>query len=757
MSFGGTIAIRAMKDGDFTAASYPGTTAGLQSAVAYAGAKGKVSIGPGTLALTAGVNITADVHIQGCGKGKTILTGTGAITAFTVSSSFTLSDLTLDTWDRGVDFSSVATTVDNIRITNVEIKNYNRGIYANNLNPGQGVDKFHVENCDLTTGTLYAIFVNTYVIGKSVVKGCRIKTFKDRGISFGNNTVALEDIRGPYDIEGNYVEDGTNASTSAVEGIILHGWRGRVVANEVRDIRRTDPTESDCEGIYVKCRYSVVANNILVDAGQGEAMIDLKGGARNETVVQPYGFSVICANNQCVDTQTAPTTPTGKRTSGIKIATSECLVIGNEISGMTDAGIYDDSDGGADTPNHNITVTNNIVKDTRGKYGIALFGRGNNIRVVNNLVDTVLRTYDASGQSFGINMVKKAGTGLDVCSNRVKNIVDYGQTPVGVMLNPGHLSNTIAAGPLGEAAVDTATDTLRTGSTAHTLLVNDQVKFTNSGGGLPSPLVAGTIYFIKTVPTSTTFTLSATLGGATIDITTAGTGTHTVRRMTTHTNWCVMDNNVDTAQWGVQFTWDQTYADVDGCITRHNTGRNINGNVIPAADDLLKYSDLPTNLIDIKAENPVLFYEATDDAAMRNGTNPQEIRIYGTWTSSTNFERLLLQTTASSTRVLSEAGSGGGTARPLEWGVGANKWRVTGSGHVEAMTNNAFDHGVSGSAPRDTITARHFQGIGSGAYNTGHIILGNYHIWVEQATDKLRIKNGAPSSDSDGTVVGTQT
>jgi hypothetical protein len=42
------------------------------------------------------------------------------------------------------------------------------------------------------------------------------------------------------------------------------------------------------------------------------------------------------------------------------------------------------------------------------------------------------------------------------------------------------------------------------------------------------------------------------------------------------------------------------------------------------------------------------------------------------------------------------------------------------------------------------------------AWNAGHIILGAYHIWVD-ATGDLRIKNGAPGSDLDGTVVGTQT
>lgn len=43
-----------------------------------------------------------------------------------------------------------------------------------------------------------------------------------------------------------------------------------------------------------------------------------------------------------------------------------------------------------------------------------------------------------------------------------------------------------------------------------------------------------------------------------------------------------------------------------------------------------------------------------------------------------------------------------------------------------------------------------------GGWNTGPLQLGNYRLWVD-ATGDLRIKSSAPTSDTDGTVVGTQT
>lgn len=44
----------------------------------------------------------------------------------------------------------------------------------------------------------------------------------------------------------------------------------------------------------------------------------------------------------------------------------------------------------------------------------------------------------------------------------------------------------------------------------------------------------------------------------------------------------------------------------------------------------------------------------------------------------------------------------------------------------------------------------------SSAWNTAHFTMGTYEMWID-SSGRLRIKNGAPTSDTDGTVVGTQT
>jgi hypothetical protein len=45
--------------------------------------------------------------------------------------------------------------------------------------------------------------------------------------------------------------------------------------------------------------------------------------------------------------------------------------------------------------------------------------------------------------------------------------------------------------------------------------------------------------------------------------------------------------------------------------------------------------------------------------------------------------------------------------------------------------------------------------VGTGAWNTGPMRLGSHYLWVDSTGD-LRIKSSAPSSDTDGTVVGSQ-
>jgi hypothetical protein len=73
------------------------------------------------------------------------------------------------------------------------------------------------------------------------------------------------------------------------------------------------------------------------------------------------------------------------------------------------------------------------------------------------------------------------------------------------------------------------------------LLVNMPVVFTTTGG-LPTGLTAGTTYYVKTVLTANTFTVSATIGGVAINTSSAGSGTQTC---TPQTHGIIIRNTCD--------------------------------------------------------------------------------------------------------------------------------------------------------------------------------------------------------------------
>lgn len=95
----------------------------------------------------------------------------------------------------------------------------------------------------------------------------------------------------------------------------------------------------------------------------------------------------------------------------------------------------------------------------------------------------------------------------DYCS--ASDLYTFG-LPHGALVNPGRLI----------AEVSTSANTLTLD--VHGFALNDRVSFrADVGGSMPAPLVAGTLYYAIPL-TESTFSVSATSGGAAIDITTAG-------------------------------------------------------------------------------------------------------------------------------------------------------------------------------------------------------------------------------------------
>jgi hypothetical protein len=144
------------------------------------------------------------------------------------------------------------------------------------------------------------------------------------------------------------------------------------------------------------------------------------------------------------------------------------------------------------------------------------------------------------GDGGGVQFYYEKGdswVGTDTANAYTILVVDPGDTttatiPVTDLGNPLTIQST---GTYTVGVTDTVTATfgsnlLTTSVNPHGLVVNDTIQL--AGADVPEPLVAGTTYYIKTVPNSNEMTLSATEGGSEINLTDDGTGTITLTSVT---------------------------------------------------------------------------------------------------------------------------------------------------------------------------------------------------------------------------------
>lgn len=145
--------------------------------------------------------------------------------------------------------------------------------------------------------------------------------------------------------------------------------------------------------------------------------------------------------------------------------------------------------------------------------------------------------------------------------------------------------------------------------------------------------------------------------------------------------------------------------------------------------------------------------------ALRNSTNAQQLSVYNTWTSSTNYERLSAdwKTTANLARLVTQKGSGGGTARAL----------ALGTDDVDRLTI-----GAAGGVTIDALTVTGNTTLGQTVYLAGvtngasirstassqlDLYAGNSHVTRLEggycyARNGFGIAGGAPSTSSDVTI-----
>jgi len=102
--------------------------------------------------------------------------------------------------------------------------------------------------------------------------------------------------------------------------------------------------------------------------------------------------------------------------------------------------------------------------------------------------------------------------------------------------------------------------------------------------------------------------------------------------------------------------------------------------------------------------------DAANTLAQRNGTNPQALRVYNTFTDASNYERGVMAWSGNDLKIGTEgAGTGVSTRQTHLYGGqvrfytnGTHRWNFSANGDILAAADNTYDIGASGATrPRN--------------------------------------------------------
>jgi len=170
--------------------------------------------------------------------------------------------------------------------------------------------------------------------------------------------------------------------------------------------------------------------------------------------------------------------------------------------------------------------------------------------------DTISITITAIAGTYTVASVDEANNEIIVTGTfpSVSSSTTVGQGVIGTVNAYWPLAKTFAQERfttpefIGTATISNATPAV-VSRTAHGLVAGNMVQFTTSWG-LPSPLAVNTNYYVISAGlTADTFQISLTLGGAAINTTTAGSGTHTLYD----------GSNMKFILWGIEYTYSDGY------------------------------------------------------------------------------------------------------------------------------------------------------------------------------------------------------
>jgi hypothetical protein len=330
--------------------------------------------------------VTVPIKIMGEAKALVTIKGPDTSTNFLeIGGSMEAVDATFERWQYALHLdTTTAVTIERTRVAGCRFESCDGALY---------------EDSPVASRTLeFAEFIDSdvddYFDGVALLSACdhvnvsnnKFTNGRRRGIQIGDNDQSI--TRKNMHANNNTIDGIDGGAQSETQGIILLGERVEILGNIIKDVDNNDGT--DLEGIYTKARYGTISNNVLIDAGRGQAAINIKGNVPTD------------------DPQTSYFGDTGTCQGNVIAFTDAYDALGDT------RGIYIQNDWWS--------VTDNVIRDV-GTTGIRIATNDmDSIRIENNYI------YCRDGVTDGIRFASTTGGSINkdhiVCRNNVIQIDD---------------------------------------------------------------------------------------------------------------------------------------------------------------------------------------------------------------------------------------------------------------------------------------------------------------------------------------------
>lgn len=298
----------------------------------------------------------------------------------------------------------------------------------------EGVKIKKLQLNDIEAEPVYGVVhLHTINIDRAIIDGVE----SDGGIRvirIGNNTNEQQPFVRNIDIRHCKIINASRDDPGEVQGILIYGTGVTIEYNYLENITGYD---GDCEGIYTKVVNGLISRNILINAGQDESAINIKGRLLSDPDQStPNSYGMICESNIITFDDDHQYTIT----RGINIQAEDCQVRNNTISGTTFEGIKVHLGSG-----DNIHIIGNKVKSIQGTStsttAAISVDAGSNHQIKDNEITNIVGT---QGHAAGIAVRNRTGettSNIVVAGNVIDGIGTWGGLPMAFSVGVGNTAN----------------------------------------------------------------------------------------------------------------------------------------------------------------------------------------------------------------------------------------------------------------------------------------------------------------------------